>query len=97
MSDPTQLGPAPAPICKKPFIASLAEAVARHAYLALAVIAVLAALAVGLYVYYHGFLFLGPYAQLARLGARRKADDGDGDKEDPETERLIEALNRPAR
>jgi hypothetical protein len=67
--------------------------------MALAVVVVLLILVIGLYVYYHGFLFLGPYAKCAPRRGKAKKDSGGGggdasdDRGDPETERLIEAIN----
>ena len=69
--------------------------------MALAVIVVLVILVIGLYVYYHGLLFLGPYAKAGGKGSRGRkkkdggSDGGDGSEEraDPETERLIDSIN----
>lgn len=100
---PQQAAPRPGPPAapKKSFVAKMASAVASHAYLSLAVIVVLVILVIGLYVYYHGFLFLGPYASGGKGGFRskKKKDEGGGDpgsdeKGDPETERLIDTINR---
>jgi hypothetical protein len=85
---------------KKPLAARLAGAVANHAYASLAIIIVLLILVIGLVVYYRGFLFLGPYAgkRAGARGSRRKDpgpdEGGADDKGDPETERLIESINR---
>jgi hypothetical protein len=90
---------------RKSFVARLAASVASHAYMSLAIIVVLVILVIGVYVYYHGFLFLGPYAgrRPGRPASHRKkraeagADEGAGDADDrgdPETERLIESINR---
>jgi hypothetical protein len=76
--------------------------VASNPCTSLAIIAVLTILVVGMYVYYHGFLFLGPYApRVAKRGAqgsekgadKGSAADKDSAKGDPETERLIESIN----
>lgn len=78
---------------KKPFVARLAAAVAGHAYWSLAAIIVLTLLVVGLYVYYHGFFFLGPYAHKPK-GGRAKKGGEDEAQGDPETERLIDSINQ---
>jgi hypothetical protein len=102
---PAGAGP-PAP--KKPLVAKLAARVAAHAYMSLAIIIVLLILVFGLVVYYRGLWFLGPYAAGAlrgKKGARgKKKDQGGGEgapgalgsdeKGDPETERLIDSINR---
>ena len=81
---------------KKPLAGRLAAAVARHSFLSLAVIVVLVVLTIGLYVYYHGFLVLGPYATPAGKGRSKKADGSraeGGPAGDEETERLIDTIN----
>lgn len=90
----------PAGPAKKTFVAKMAGAVAGHAYMSLAIIVVLVILVIGLYVYYHGFLFLGPYAKhgkggfRAAKGKRKDSDDAEpGAQGDPETERLIDSIN----
>ncbi len=91
--------PAPPAPAKKSFIAKIAGSIASHAYMSLAIIIVLIILVIGIYVYYHGFLFLGPYAKKSgfRPGKKRPAGGGDagaGDEAgDPETERLIDSIN----
>jgi len=84
---------------KKSLVGRLAAAVAGHAYLALAAIIVLTLLVIGLYVYYHGLFFLGPYAAPPPKGRAKKKDrdSGAGADEaqgDPETERLIDSINQ---
>lgn len=86
---------------KKSFVAKLATSVAGHAYMSLAIIIVLLILVIGLYVYYHGLFFLGPYASAKKGGFRSKKKKDPGDessaeeaKGDPETERLIDSINR---
>jgi hypothetical protein len=102
--------PASRPIAvpaKKSFIAKLAGAVSNHAYLSLAVIVVLLIIVIGLVVYYRGLLFLGPYAPGARRGKgphKKKKDEGGAEggasgsgpdaQGDPETEKLIDSINR---
>lgn len=92
--------PAPA---KKSVVAKLASAVAGHAYMSLAVIVVLVILIIGMYVYYHGLLFLGPYASRkagfkskskGKKGKDKDSDDEDDVKGDPETEKLIQSINQ---
>jgi hypothetical protein len=88
---------------KKSFIGKLAGSVAAHAYLSLAIIIVLLILVLGLVVYYRGFLFLGPYASSTRghKPTRKRKESGDASgvaadepPGDPETEKLIESINR---
>lgn len=76
---------------RRSFTARLTGGIANHAGAALAVIVVLIILVVGLYVYYHGLFFLGPYARGGRgaKGAKGAADEAG----DPETEKLISAIN----
>jgi len=98
---PPESGPAPS---KKPFFGRLAAGIAGHPYLALAAIIVLTLLVVGIYAYYHGIFFLGPYAPPSGAsrasGARGKKKDraaaaaGDEAQGDPETERLIDSINQ---
>jgi hypothetical protein len=92
----------PAGPAKKTLVAKMAGAVAGHAYMSLAIIVVLVILVIGIYVYYHGLLFLGPYAKhgkggfrTAKGGKRKDPDDADpaAEKGDPETERLIDSIN----
>jgi hypothetical protein len=85
---------------KKTFVAKLAGAVADHSYMSLAIIVVLVVLVIGAYIYYHGLLFLGPYAspgksgfRSAKGGKRKDPDAEGGDQGDPETERLIDSIN----
>lgn len=97
------LGAAPS----KSFVAKLAGAVASHAYMSLAIIIVLTILVLAIYVYYHGLLFLGPYASKSGGDRRSKkkkeggflaeTDAGtvdDSPSGDAETERLIESITR---
>ena len=84
----------PAP--RQTMVAKMVAKVASNASASLAVIAVLMVLVVGMYVYYHGFLFLGPYAKrAAKRGAKgpEKSADQDDKDGDSETERLIESIN----
>ena len=83
-------------------VARMVAKVAANPCTSLAIIAVLTILVVGLYVYYQGFMFLGPYApRVTKRGARGaekgaekdSAADKDSAKGDPETERLIESIN----
>lgn len=99
---PAAMRPAgPAGPAKKSFFAKMAGAVAGHAYMSLAIIVVLVILVIGLYVYYHGFLSLGPYAKHGKGGFRaakgkhKDSDDAEpgAEKGDPETERLIDSIN----
>jgi hypothetical protein len=96
-----------APAAKKALVARLATMVGNHAYLSLATIVVLTIVLVALYVYYHGFLFLGPYkASAATRGAKaakKKDARGTGktnknqkpeDAEEAEIERLIETIDQ---
>jgi hypothetical protein len=102
-SAPNLQAGARAPV-KKSLVAKLAASVAGHAYMSLALIIVLLILVIGLYVYYHGLFFLGPYASAQRStkgGAKKKGSSGASDetdtgdaKGDPETERLIDSINR---
>jgi len=99
-SQAAPLTPRAAAAPKKSFVAKLAASVAGHAYMSLAIIIVLLILVIGLYVYYHGLFFLGPYAS-TKGGPRpkKKKDSGDESgaedaKGDPETERLIDSINR---
>jgi len=106
---PQQATPLGAPAArgpgKKSIVAKLATSVAGHAYASLAIIVVLLILVIGLYVYYHGLFFLGPYASAKKGGFRPKKKKGGDDssaedapgpsaKGDPETERLIDSINR---
>jgi putative methionine-R-sulfoxide reductase with GAF domain len=79
---------------KTTFVAKMAGAVAAHARMSLAVIVVLAALVIGIYVYYHGILWLGPYAGRGGRAAKAKRKAADAEPGDPETERLIDSINR---
>ena len=85
---------------KKSFMARLTGAVAAHSSMALAAIVVLAVLLVATIVYYRGLLFLGPYAGRAGFAAGAVAAAPSGAaaapaaKGDPETERLIESINK---
>jgi hypothetical protein len=79
---------------KKALASRLAGAVASHAYASLALIIVLVILVVGLYTYYHGILFLGPYAKGGKGKKKDKASDEGEVSGDPETERLIDSINR---
>ena len=90
---------APGDTPRPTLVATMVAKVASNARASLAIIAVLVILVVGMYVHYHGFLFLGPYAKrAARRGAKgveKSADaGGDNDKGDSETERLIESINK---
>jgi hypothetical protein len=87
---------------RQPFVAKMVAKVASNACTSLAIIAVLVVLVVGMFVYYHGFLFMGPYAKRAvKCGAKSSAKksekpadkDSDSEKGDSETERLIESIN----
>jgi flagellar basal body-associated protein FliL len=87
---------------KKTLVGRMAGKVGKSPYTALAVIVVLAILVIGLYVYYHGLLRVGPYAAVSafRKGgpakaapAKEKAADEAAETGDPETERLIAAIN----
>lgn len=94
------------PAVSKSFVAKAAGAIASHSYASLAVIVVLVIVVIGMFVYYRGLWFLGPYAECAQLSkgskgaaakSKRKASDDDesGDeKGDPETEKLINAINK---
>jgi hypothetical protein len=99
---PPDLSGRPAASAKKAPIAKMAGIVAKHAYMSLAIIIVLVILVLGMHIYYHGFLFLGPYAKPSKGGfrsaksnKRKGADDADAEsqKGDPETERLIDSIN----
>jgi hypothetical protein len=96
---------APPVAAKNSFVSKMASSVANHPYISLAIIVVLSVLVIGAYVYYHGFLCLGPYAAAAegfRAGAKKakggkprraaEADASDPDS-DAETERLIDSIN----
>jgi len=90
----------PAGPVKKSLVTKMAGTVASHAHASLALIIVLTVLLIGVYVYYHGLLFLGPYARPRKSRASKKRkDDDDADqgaqeqKGDPETERLIDSIN----
>jgi hypothetical protein len=88
----------------------MARFVAARSYMSLAVIVVLLILVIGGYIYYHGLFMFGPYAAgrtSARKGgttSKRKrgtaaadtpAEDAlDDSTADPETERLIESINK---
>ena len=100
--EPLAPGPAspPGPPAKRSATAKLAGAVGRNPHAALAVIVVLTIVVASMYVYYHGVSRLGPFA--ARGGHRperkppaRKEPPADPPPEsgDPETERLIAAIN----
>ena len=91
--------PAAHPV-KKSLLSATANAVACHSYMSLAIIVILIIMVIGLYVYYHGILGLGPFASRGpaarKPGARGKvkeADDKNDEKSDPETERLIDSIN----
>ncbi len=93
------LAPAVATPTRKSFVAKMASSIASHAYMSLAIIIVLAIVIVAMFVYYHGLFFLGPYAKGAGPRARRKKEAADDqpaseDAADPETERLIDSINR---
>jgi hypothetical protein len=77
---------------KGTFMATCAAAIANNAYMSLAVLVVLVILVIGLWVYYRGLFGFGPYASPSKAG-KKAAAEGDGDS-DPETERLIETINR---
>lgn len=88
------------PLPPRPGLAArLTASVADSPRLALGAICVLAALVVGLYVYYHGLLFLGPYAgrpakaKPARAAAGRPGGGGEAEATDPETDRLVDAID----
>ena len=90
----------PAGPAKKPLVAKMAGMVASHAHASLAIIIVLTVLLLGLYIYYHGLFFLGPYARPRKSRATKKRKDEDEadqgaqkQKGDPETERLIDSIN----
>ena len=98
---------APAAPVSKSFVAKAAASVAGHPYASLAIIVVLVIVVIGVFVYYRGLLFLGPYADSARISrsakgaaskTKRKTSDDDDesgdDKGDPETEKLINAINK---
>jgi hypothetical protein len=110
--DPPSLSPAAPPAGKKSLASKLAGAVGRSPYASLAIIVVLTILVISLYVYYHGFLRVGPYAAGFTASAGNKvktarpesggasdsrAKDASSaapaDSGDPETERLIAAIN----
>jgi len=97
MADITQAGPAGQPAGPaagaKTLVTRLTAAVAGHARFSLAVIIVLLITTIGVYVYYHGLFFLGPFSKGGRA-PREKSDAGSGEaKGDPETDRLIETIN----
>jgi hypothetical protein len=83
---------------KRSFMSRMTGAVAAHASMALAAIAVLAVMLVATIVYYRGLLFLGPYAGRAGFAAGATAAAGAAPpaaaKGDPETERLIDSINK---
>ncbi|MDE2097438.1 MAG: hypothetical protein KGL39_09355 [Patescibacteria group bacterium] len=91
------------PVTKPGLYKRLAAKCASHGSACLAVIIVLAALVIVLYVYYHGFLFLGPYAKgVTRLRASKKdkgggapadTDTGKDVQPDKETAKLIQSIN----
>jgi hypothetical protein len=80
----------------KSIVTRMTSFLAGHAHMTLAIIIVLIVLVIGLFVYYHGLLFLGPYAS-AKAGfkskERKKDADEDAAKADPETEKLIATIN----
>ncbi len=88
---------------KRSMMSKLAGAVGRNPYASLAVIIVLTIVVISLYVYYHGFLKIGPYASGfapsavkggPKSGREPKGSPPDSsDSGDPETERLIAAIN----
>ena len=85
------------PASKRSTVGKLAGVVGRNPHASLAVIVVLAILVISLYVYYHGFLRVGPYAAPRRAGpkppARKDPPADPPESGDPETERLIAAIN----
>lgn len=96
------LTPLPAsPPAKRSAATKLAGAVGRNPYASLAVIIVLTIVVISMYVYYHGFLWLGPFAARGSRRPERKpasrkeppAADPPQESGDPETERLIAAIN----
>ena len=95
--------PAAHPV-KKSLLSATANAVACNSYVSLAIIVILIIMVIGLYVYYHGILGLGPFASRGpaarKPGARGKGQEADeesdkksDEKSDPETERLIDSIN----
>lgn len=65
---------------------------------ALAIIIVLTILLIGVIVYYHGILFLGPYANskpaTSKVASTKRATDDE--TSDPETDKLINSINSAA-
>jgi hypothetical protein len=89
-----------APSGRKSIVSRLASVLSSHAHLTLAIVVVLVVIIIGMFIYYHGLLFLGPYAKAgfkSGSAARRKKAEGDEDEEsakaDPETEKLIATIN----
>jgi hypothetical protein len=85
---------------KKSLVTKMAGAIASHAHASLALIIVLTVLLIGVYIYYHGLFFLGPYARPRKSrAAKKRKDDDDANqsaqeqKGDLETERLIDSIN----
>jgi hypothetical protein len=50
------------PVVKKSFMNTASNTVANHSKLSFAIICMLTVLVIGMYIYYHGFFILGPYA-----------------------------------
>jgi hypothetical protein len=94
-------GAAPAPP-KKGLMTRFSGMVANHPSAAFGVIVVLAVLVVATLVYYRGLAFLGPFAGRSGFaaavggaaGAAARPAAADAAKADPETERLIESINK---
>ena len=51
-----------ATVVKKSFMNIASNTVANHSKLSFAIICMLTVLVIGMYIYYHGFFILGPYA-----------------------------------
>jgi hypothetical protein len=92
--DPSLGQSPPPPAARGSLAARLAGAVASHAYMALAMIIVLVIVVIGMYVYYHGLFFLGPYVGKKKMAAKGSvAGASDDPPADPETESLINSIN----
>lgn len=99
----------PAAFVKKSFMDTASNTVANHSKLSFAIICMLTVLVIGMYIYYHGFFILGPYASndntskdKSKDSQKEKQKDNKKDKqkdnksneiEDIETENLIKSIN----